>query len=157
MRTITTITVLTALVGLSACDNSNGGQSAQKSAAASTARSSADQTATAGGITNDESVQLPDYVKLYEGAAVLSRKKETADPNRPGGTIVFTTPDSPDDVVKFYNDQSTSVNNLNLNMNKKTDDGRVYIASDRTREVIVDAKRAGDKTKVKLSWYTQKN
>lgn len=157
MRTIMTITALAALLGLTACDNGNAGQNAQMNVAATKSDDANDSMTAGTDTTGDESLQPPDYVTLYKGATVISRKRESGSPNRPGGTIVFTTPDSVEAVINFYNAQSTGVNGMHLNMNKQTNDGRVYIASDRKREVIVDAKRDGNGSKVKLSWYTQKN
>lgn len=170
MRTIMAIAALATLLSLAACDNNDSSQdtnsratTSEKTGKASTAGEGAmtDGGATAPPDTkstasadSDGRVELPDYLSVYPDATVISRKNGTGDPSASGGSITFTTSDSPDKVVAFYKSQAEGAGGMHQTMHNSNGGSALYIAVNvmTERGFHVDATKMNGTTKATISW-----
>ena len=93
--------------------------------------------------------KLPSWVPTYPGAKAqgnFTARAEGADGMGEGGMVGFTTPDSPSQVISFYQDKAKEMG-LTANLNGSTPEGAMFTAVDenthRTLNIIVGGGKDG--------------
>jgi hypothetical protein len=100
---------------------------------------------------NTANAKLPAFVPTYPGATVTNTITGT-DGNGSGGTVVFTTADSPQTVIGFYKQR---LGGMKEAMAVTTGDAMMWSANDEAnkRGVQITASKAGDgKTQAQVIW-----
>jgi hypothetical protein len=100
---------------------------------------------------------LPDFAPLYPGAQVQSTAAGLGNDEAKGGMVVFTTSDSPDQVMAFYKTKAQA-NGMAAQLDANMGAARQFAASDeasgRGLQVIVSGETGA--TQVQLIWAKNK-